>query len=48
MTRLQKKMQDKEDEWKCKAEEYKKKLETVEKALRVKTNQLLEQLRQSY
>ena len=44
ITSLQKKFQDKEEEWRCKAEEYEKKLEKVEKALRAKTNQLLEQL----
>ena len=47
VTSLQKKLQDKEDEWKFKAEEYEKKLQTVEKALRAKTKQLVERLRQS-
>ena len=48
VTCLQKKLQDKEDEWRFKAEEYEKKLKTVEKALRVKTKQLLEQLQRKH
>ena len=42
---LQKEMKSKEDEWLHKEEECKRKLETVEKALNVKMQLLLEHLR---
>ena len=38
---LKKQLQDKEDELRVKAEEYETKLKTAEKALKVKTEQLL-------
>ena len=44
--RIQKQLKDKEEEWKKKAKEYEHKIETVEKALAVKTKQLIDQLRQ--
>ena len=45
---LQKKLQDKEEECRCKVEEYEYKLKTVEKVLAMKTKQLIDQLQQSY
>ena len=45
---LKKQLQDKEDEWRVKAEEYETKLQTAEKALKAKTEQLLGQLQRKY
>ena len=44
---LQKNLEDKEEEWRCKVEDYEYKLEIVEKALAAKTKQLIDQLRRS-
>ena len=44
MISLQKKLQDKEEEWRRKVEDYEYKIETVEKALALKTKQLINQL----
>ena len=45
MISLQKKLQDKEEEWRRKVKDYEYKIETVEKALAMKTKQLINQLR---
>jgi len=37
MISLRKKLQDKEEEWRCKVKEYEYKIKTVKKALAVKT-----------
>ena len=43
--KVQKQLKDKEEEWRIKVNEYEHKIETVEKALAVKTKQLIDQLR---
>ena len=43
--RVQKQLKDKEEEWRSKVKEYEYKIETVEKALAIKTKQLIDQLR---
>ena len=42
------KLKTKEDEWMNKIEEYEKKILTVDKALNVKMNQLIEHLRRDH
>jgi len=48
MISLRMKLQNKEEEWKRKVEEYEHKIKTVEKALAMKTKQLISQLRRSF